>query len=293
MSLCAESVCARVKFSLPHINFSADVIIITQQLDIKHAKKGFFATANSLWREEGIKAFGKGLWTSIVQQYLDDKVRSYLRRLVWASTPNLLPPLALESLVSALAHVVVYPLQAIRTRLIAQTGTSKYTGVFDCFVRVREEEGDAALVTQGLFTAVVHAVLTMVVSSYSTMWIVHPVLRSVATQHSWMVALPLATIATELITFPVSTITKRMQLQNPNLPKSMRPRVTGSATEIISRSRKEQGGAAALWSGFSGVVLRSFAVSATMGLAVMIDDVGSLLRDFYSSPNALAWSPTK
>jgi hypothetical protein len=166
--------------------------------------------------------------------------------------------------------------------LIAQTGTSKYSGMFDCFVRAREEEGDAALLTQGLLPALAHVLLTMVASSYSTRLIIHPVLRRVASQHGWILALPLATIATEFFTHPISTITKRMQLQFGGLPKSMRPRVTSSSVrEIVSRTRVEQGGITALWSGFTGVIVRSFAVSATMALAVLLDDLSILARENY------------
>lgn len=160
--------------------------------------------------------------------------------------------------------------------------------MFDCFVRIREEEGETALVTQGLWPTVLQRILTELVSSVSTKYIAHPILRKVASQHAWMLALPLATIANELWTHPVSTISKRMQVQSQTLPKSMRPRITGNSIgEVVSRTRNEQGSYRALWSGFSGVILRSIAVSATMGAALLVDDLAVILRENYGGSYAM------
>lgn len=87
--------------------FLVDVVIITQQLDTKLAKKSFLATVKSLYREEGIRAFTKGLWTSILQQYFTEKIQSFLRRILWTTLPDLVPPMAIETLISFVGTLVL------------------------------------------------------------------------------------------------------------------------------------------------------------------------------------------
>src|SRR5690348_1450010 len=112
--------------------------MVTQQIGTQAAGKSFVGTCVKLQKAEGNDAFVKGFLSQYVATIVEERIRRWISaRLAGTSYgSSLLPELPI-----LVGHFLTYPLKMIRTRLIQQNNHEKYSGIFSCFVKMRQEEG--------------------------------------------------------------------------------------------------------------------------------------------------------
>ena len=170
---------------------------------------------------------------------------------------RLLPELAV-----ILGHWAVYPLKLIRTRLIQQSNHEKYAGVWDCFIKMRQEEGPLSL-WSGMLLDTLRVLVGIVFDNWAYGAITSRFVKITPSSMMLFAGLP-AELLLGLFTFPISTIVTKLQAQAANIPKSMRPDVESSGGLECARKTVELRGYSGLWNGYLGFCLRAIVQASAM-----------------------------
>jgi len=236
-----------------------DVVMVTQQIGNSHSRASFWGTYRRLKEDEDWPAFVKGFYTSYLASLLEDGVRravtSRIESVSWMSpyAKYLVPVLPV-----LIGHWVLYPLKLIRTRLIQQIKHQKYAGEWNCFVKMRQEEGTLAM-WSGLAIDTVRLALQLFFSHWAHRFLTVPIFKRIPSYLALFAALP-SEIAIASITYPLSTIVTKLQAQAANIPKHMQPDIQAHGTlECIKKVHHSKHGIRALWNGYFGFCFRTVA----------------------------------
>jgi len=125
------------------------------------------ASLKKIVREEGFTALWRGNLASMVHRFPYGAITFYgnskLREqaALWASPDSKVPEavrgMAASAVSASMGVLACYPLDVVKTRLTAQTGTRYYNGILDALIRIRREEGSRGLyrgLTMTLLSAV-------------------------------------------------------------------------------------------------------------------------------------------
>lgn len=112
--------------------------------------KNLWASLTKIVKEEGVRGLFRGNLATLVHRfpyagvtfYSNSALREYLATSPWTrSAPGQARTLVAGGSSAGLAIVLCYPLDVVKTRLIAQTGTIYYRGIVDALIRIGREEG--------------------------------------------------------------------------------------------------------------------------------------------------------
>ena len=258
-------------FALAPIN----VVMVTQQIGNAQAGKDFMSTYQLLMKAEGYQAFAKGFFSQYLAFAVEEKIRRYIStRLAMTSWGNaLLPEFAV-----LLGHWLTYPLKIIRTRLIQQTKNEKYNGIFDCFVKMRQEEGTTSM-WRGVLLDTLRVAIGLVFNNWAHVALTVPVFKRLPSYLALFSGVP-AELLLGVFTFPISTIVTKLQSQAENIPKSIRCDV--EAEGVVDCAQKTYNKSLGhFWNGYFAFCLRTVAqVAAVSFLTHAVWRVGYLRRTF-------------
>jgi len=182
------------------------------------------------WRSEGWSSLFKGLLTASVTDALSSVIQPLMHNLLISVFPY--TPQSNSLLVPVLSHlctgVLLSPLDLVRTRLIAQSATApfrSYTGPIDALSHILREEGgfkSIYLHPHVLLPAILENTLRPFVT-LSLPFIVGGSMRvNEERTIGWMVIEFLAGCAGLLITLPIETIRRRLQIQTRGTAKPLK-----------------------------------------------------------------------
>lgn len=237
-----------------------DVVMVTQQIGTQQAGRGFGDTFLRLQKAEGNAAFVKGFFSQYVAALVEERIRrlitARIARTSWANA--LLPELAI-----IVGHFMTYPLKVIRTRLIQQRNHEKYSGIFSCFVTMRQEEG-ALSIWRGVLLDTVRVAIGFLLNNY---WahnaITTRLFKKLPRSLAIFAGLP-AELLIGIVTFPLSTIVTKLQAQAYNIPKPMRPSIEAEGVIDCCQKTVTKHGLHGLWHGYFGYCLRALAQGLTV-----------------------------
>lgn len=259
--LCTLSSLIRSRFLtlLPFCCFLLDVVMVTQQIGNARSRSNFWRTYKCISRYESRSAFTKGFFSQYIATILEERVRRFVSTQLTGTKhgSRLLPELAV-----ILGHWAVYPLKLIRTRLIQQANHEKYAGMWDCFIKMRQEEGPLSL-WSGMLLDTVRVVLGLLFNNWAHDALTMRVLNWLSPSMTLFAGLP-AELVLGLVTFPLSTVVTKLQTQAANIPKSMRPDVEGEGALDCARKTVERRGVTGLWNGYLGFCLRALMQVSTV-----------------------------
>jgi hypothetical protein len=251
--------------------------MVTQQIGNAQAGKDFMSTYRLLMDKEGYSAFVKGFFSHYLAYALEEKIRRYIStRLAATSWGN--DNLVAEFSRVLLSHWLTYPIKLIRTRLIQQTNNEKYNGIFDCFVKMRQEEGTISMWRGGLLDTL-RVALGLVFNNWAHGALVVPVFKRLPSYLALFSGVP-AELLLSLVTFPISTIVTKLQAQAENIPKSIQCDVEADgALECAKKTYEKSLGR--FWNGYFAFCLRTVAqVTAVSFLTYAVWRVDHLRRSF-------------
>ena len=159
----------------------------------------------------------------------------------------------LELVPSLLGHLLAYPFKLMRTRLIQQPNHIKYRGIFDCFVKIRQQEGITAIFSGfGLDSVLVFCKLLFYHFAHN------PIIRQISPllpSRFILFATAPAELLLGLVVFPLQTVLVKLQGQVPYAPKLMRPNVSTKSIFQCFKESIEKHGILSLWNGYLGFAL--------------------------------------
>lgn len=233
--------------------------MVTQQIGNSRARSTFWRTHKCISRYEPSSAFTKGFFTQYMATILEDRVRRFVSaRLSSTSWGNrLLPEIAV-----ILGHMAVYPLKLIRTRLIQQAKHEKYAGAWDCFIKMRQEEGTLSL-WSGMVLDTARVFIGLLFNNWIHESITLRAFKLLTPSLALFAAVP-SELLIGLITFPLLTIVTKIQAQAADIPKRMRPDVRGIGSVEVTQKTLGSTPFFSLWNGYMGFCLRTVVHVATV-----------------------------
>lgn len=237
--------------------------MVTQQIGTSHARPSFWRTYRRLKQDEDWPAFVKGFYTTFLATVLEDRIRravtSQLSRLSSARLSSLLLPV----LPVLVGHWVTYPLKLIRTRLIQQIKHQKYAGEWDCFVKMRQEEGPLSM-WRGLSLDTLRVALQLFLNHWAHAFITTPIFKRIPPYLALFAGVP-AELAIACFSFPLATIVTKLQAQAANIPKHMQPDVQADGVlECVQRVAQRPAGIFSLWNGYFAFCIKTVAQMAAI-----------------------------
>lgn len=238
--------------------------MVTQQIGNSHSRPSFWRTYRRLQQDEDWPAFVKGFYSSYLASLLEDRVRRVVTSKI-ESFQSLAPyaKFLLPVLPVLIGHWVTYPLKLIRTRLIQQIKHQKYTGEWNCFVKMRQEEGSLSM-WSGMALDTLRLALQLFLNQWAHTLITVPVFKRLPSYLALFAGVP-AELAIGCITFPLTTIVTKLQAQAANIPKHMQSDIQAqSVVECVKKVNNSKMGILGLWNGYFGFCFRTVAQMAAI-----------------------------
>jgi len=162
-------------------------------------------------------------------------------------------------------HWATYPLKLIRTRLIQQIKHQKYKGEWDCFVKMRQEEG-ALSIFSGLPLDTLRLVLQLFLNHWAHIFITVPIFKRIPPYLALFAGVPAEIVLAGLVTFPLSSLVTKLQAQAANIHKHMQPdiRSLGLGQYLRSITQKSYFGIFSLWNGYFAFCFKTVAQMAAI-----------------------------
>lgn len=255
--------------------------MVTQQIGNARSRSNFWRTYKCISRYETRSAFTKGFFSHYIATLIEEKVRHFVSARLTGTRygSRLLPELAV-----ILGHWAVYPLKLIRTRLIQQANHEKYAGMWDCFIKMRQEEGPLSL-WSGMILDTVRVFVGLLFNNWAHDALTVRVFKMLPPSMTLFAGLP-AELVLGFVTFPLSTVVTKLQAQAANIPKSMRPDVEVNGELDCARKTVELRGVTGLWNGYLGFCLRALVqVSTVSALTHLVWRFGLLRPTLLSTGN--------
>ncbi|XP_070553259.1 solute carrier family 25 member 43-like [Ptychodera flava] len=203
-----------------------DVVKILAQVGTKDTKRGFLRTFPNLYRNEGIRAFWKGNLMGCIRLFPFSAVQfaafNYFRERLQDNYGRLSTPDALiaGTLGGAVAIVVTYPTDMVKTRLIVQrihpTEGRHYRGIVHAFKTIFRQEGFFAFY-RGMWTS-----LMGTIPFAATYFWAYEILQEAVWQKPRYMLSPtenffngcIAAAFAQTASYPFDTIRKKLQAQS-------------------------------------------------------------------------------
>ncbi|XP_077984921.1 solute carrier family 25 member 43-like [Glandiceps talaboti] len=273
-----------------------DVVKILAQVGTKDTKQGFLRTFPNLVRNEGIRAFWKGNLLGCLRLFPFSAVQfaafNYFREHLHDEYGRLGPANALiaGTLGGAVAIIVTYPTDMVKTRLIVQhlhPDKARYNGIVHAFKLILKQEGFFAFY-KGMYTSLI-GTLPFAATYFMAYEVIHEDIwrkpRYLMTPKENFFTGCMAAAFAQTVSYPFDTIRKKLQAQSRVIPGGGGGdvRISGMITGFKVVFHKY--GLAGLWRGITANLLKVVPYHGIMFLAF------DGMRTFYLYKNGYTVSP--